>query len=172
MDIYYGNHSEAVEVIWLISASFWGNFEIILRHPTVWLHASSLPDDAVTRHHCSLSGAMHLMGRETKWVMTSEVKVPSFSAKSRYLDPNLRCGPQSITGAQVASENKSASTSDVIDDPQQPPLVKCDKQTPALAVCMAAKLSPATWCSAPPPPAPTMIERRFPKLERRRRLSS
>ena len=38
-------------------------------------------------------------GRNTKWVMTSEVKVPSFSAKSRLLDPNPPRGPPSIQGA-------------------------------------------------------------------------
>ena len=154
----------------MISASFWGNFEIIMRHPTVWLHASSLPDDAVTRHHCSLSGAMHLMGRETKWVMTSEVKVQSFLAKSRLLDPIPLCGPRSIPGAQRVDESEPAATNALVDD-MKSPLNKCEK-TPAPTVCMAAKLSPATWCSAPPPPAPSMIERRFPKLERRRRLSS
>ena len=46
-------------------------------------------------------------GRDTKWVMTSEVKVPSFSAKSRLLDPNPLSGPRSIPGAQKANESES-----------------------------------------------------------------
>ena len=108
-------------------------------------------------------------GRDTKWVMTSEVKVPSFSAKSRLLDPNPLSGPRSIPGAQKANESESVVTNALVDDPQ-PPLIKCEK-IPAPTV-MAAKLSPTTWCSAPPPSAPPMFERRFPKLERRRRLSS
>ena len=109
-------------------------------------------------------------GRDTKWVMTSEVKVPNFSARSRLLDPNPPCGPPSIPGVQKTDESKSASTSDAIDDLQ--PLIKCEKQTPSSMVSKSAKLSPTTWCSAPPPSAPPMFERRFPKLERRRRLSS
>ena len=109
-------------------------------------------------------------GRNTKWVMTSEVKVPSFSAKSRLLDPIPLCGPKSIPGAQNADESEPAATNALVDD-MQPPLNKCEK-TPVPTVCMAAKLSPTTWCSAPPPPAPPTLERRFPKLERQRRLSS
>ena len=109
-------------------------------------------------------------GRNTKWIMTSEVKFPMPSPKSRCLDPNPRCGPLSIPGAQKTDESKSASTSDAIVDLQ--PLIKCEKQTPSPMVSMSAKLSPTTWCSAPPPLAPPMFERRFPKLERRRRLSS
>ena len=108
-------------------------------------------------------------GRSTKWVMTSEVKVPSLSAKSRLLDPNPPCGPRSIPGAQNANESELAATNTLVDD-LQPPLIKCEK-SPAPTV-MAAKLSATTWCSAPPPPAPSMFERRFPKPERRRRLSS
>ena len=108
-------------------------------------------------------------GRNTKWVMTSEVKVPSLSAKSRLLDPNPPCGPRSIPGAQNANESELAATNTLVDD-LQPPLIKCEK-SPAPTV-MAAKLSATTWCSAPPTPAPPMFERRFPKLERRRRLSS
>ena len=108
-------------------------------------------------------------GRDTKWVMTSEVKVPNFSARSRLLDPNPPCGPRSIPGAQNANESELAATNTLVDD-LQPPLIKCEK-SPAPTV-MAAKLSATTWCSAPPPPAPPMFERRFPKPERRRRLSS
>ena len=109
-------------------------------------------------------------GRNTKWIMTSEVKFPMPSPKSRCLDPNPRCGPPSIPGVQKTDESKSASTSDAIDDLQS--LIKCEKQTPSSMVSKSAKLSPTTWCSAPPPSAPPMFERRFPKLERRRRLSS
>jgi len=108
-------------------------------------------------------------GRSTKWVMTSEVKVPSLSVKSRLLDPNPPCGPRSIPGAQNANESELAATNTLVDD-LQPPLIKCEK-SPA-PTFMAAKLSATTWCSAPPPPAPPMFERRFPKPERRRRLSS
>ena len=108
-------------------------------------------------------------GRDTKWVMTSEVKFPIPLPKSRCLDPNPRCGPPSIPGAQKTDESKSASTSDAIDDLQP---LKCEKQTPSPMVNMSAMLSPTTRCSAPPPSAPPMFERRFPSLERRRRLSS
>ena len=112
-------------------------------------------------------------GRDTKWVMTSEVKFPNPSPKSRFLDPNPRCGPPSIPGAHRANESESAATNALFDD-QQPPLIKREneEQIPAPTINVAAKLSPATWCSAPPPPAPPMFKRRFPKLERRRRLSS
>ena len=109
-------------------------------------------------------------GRNTKWVMTSEVKVPSFSAKSRLLDPIPLCGPKSIPGAQKADESEPAATNSLVDD-MEPPLNKREK-TPAPMVNMSAMLSPTTWCSAPPPPANPMLERRFPKLERQRRLSS
>ena len=111
-------------------------------------------------------------GRDTKWVMTSEVKVPSFSSKSRHLDPNPLRGPPSTSGAEIAKESESAATNSLVED-QQPPHIKCEdeEQLPAPTV-MAAKLSPTTWCSAPPSPASSMFERRFSNLERRRRLSS
>ena len=111
-------------------------------------------------------------GRDTKWVMTSEVKFPNPSPKSRFLDPNPRCGPPSIPGAHRANESESAATNALFED-QQPPLMKREneEQIPAPTINVA-DTSPATWCSAPPPTAPPMFERRFPKLERRRRLSS
>jgi len=111
-------------------------------------------------------------GRDTKWVMTSEVKFPSFSSKSRLLDPNPLRGPPSIPGAERANESESAVTSTLFED-QQPPPIKCEKQTPVPTIDLAAKLSPATWCSSPPPPrASAWIEQRFHKSKRRWRLSS
>ena len=35
--------------------------KVYQRHPMVWPRASSLPDDAETRHHCSVSSALHIM---------------------------------------------------------------------------------------------------------------